>query len=118
MWSRRDVNLPMLPNLVLMGACIEAERCVSIELKAAHCLSLWKRLLPQRRISEAEQPLQPGLTHFKASTLDIMYMSRKADPEKAKKELKRHLVALGAWIGFVRVLPYALQALQDSRRSA
>lgn len=47
-----------------------------------------------------------------------MYLSRKTDPEKAKKELKRHILALGAWIGFVRVLPFALQAFQDSRRSA
>ena len=47
-----------------------------------------------------------------------MYLSRKTDPEKAKKELKRHILALGVWIGFVRVLPYALQALQDSRGSA
>ena len=47
-----------------------------------------------------------------------MFVSRKADPVKAKKELTRHVIALGAWIGFVRVLPYALQALQNNRRTA
>ena len=41
--------------------------------------------------------------------------NRKPDAKMAQKTLQRHLIMLGAWVGFVRVLPYALQALQDSR---
>ena len=41
--------------------------------------------------------------------------NRKPDAKTAQKNLQRHLIMLGAWVGFVRVLPYALQSLQDSK---
>jgi hypothetical protein len=43
--------------------------------------------------------------------------TRKPSPQTAYRNLKRHLLALGAWVAFVRVLPYALQAVQDSQKS-
>ena len=42
--------------------------------------------------------------------------ARRPDPKTAYNNLKRHLIMLGVWVGCVRALPYALQALQDSRR--
>lgn len=46
-----------------------------------------------------------------------MLVARKPDSQLAYKQLKRHLVALGAWVAFVRVLPYALQAVQNSKQT-
>ena len=42
--------------------------------------------------------------------------ARRPDPTTAYKNLKRHMIMLGLWVGFVRALPYALQAIQDSKR--
>lgn len=47
----------------------------------------------------------------------MQLIARKPDAEVAKKQLKRHLIALGAWVAFVRVLPYALQAVQNSKNT-
>ena len=46
-----------------------------------------------------------------------MFVARKPDAKTAHKTLQRHLLMLGAWVSFVRVLPYALQALQDNRHT-